>query len=112
MKDKRGRGAAKKTAVFGILKRGGKVYTEIIPDCTRDTLLKMLEKKSIWNLLFISIYAKATISSLVLSWFTLDNGCEYHLRVKPQKRNQAFLVILFPVIHSIDTVRLSITNTD
>lgn len=31
-KGKRGRGAAGKIPVFGILKRGGKVYTKIIPD--------------------------------------------------------------------------------
>ena len=31
-KGKRGRGAAGKVAVFGLLKRGGKVYTAIIPD--------------------------------------------------------------------------------
>jgi transposase-like protein len=35
---KRGRGAYKKTPVFGILKRGGKVYTEIVPDCAKATL--------------------------------------------------------------------------
>ena len=38
IKGKRGRGAFKKTPVFGILKRGGKVYTEIVPDCTKATL--------------------------------------------------------------------------
>ena len=31
-KGKRGRGAAGKVAVFGILKRGGKVYTRVIVD--------------------------------------------------------------------------------
>ncbi len=31
-KGKRGRGAAGKVPVFGLLKRGGKVYTKIIPD--------------------------------------------------------------------------------
>ncbi len=31
-KGKRGRGAAGKIPVFGLLKRGGKVYTMIIPD--------------------------------------------------------------------------------
>ena len=31
-KGKRGRGAAGKVLVFGILKRGGKVYTKMIPD--------------------------------------------------------------------------------
>ena len=38
VKGKRGRGAYKKTPVFGILKRGGKVYTEIVPDCAKATL--------------------------------------------------------------------------
>jgi len=34
---KRGRGTLKRT-VFGILERDGKVYTEIVPDCTKKTL--------------------------------------------------------------------------
>jgi len=38
IRGKRGRGAYKKTPVFGIFKRGGKVYTEIVPDCTKNTL--------------------------------------------------------------------------
>jgi hypothetical protein len=38
IKGKRGRGAYGKTPVFGILQRGGKVYTEIVPDCARKTL--------------------------------------------------------------------------
>ena len=37
-KGTRGRGAYKKTPVFGILKRGGKVYTEVVPDCAKSTL--------------------------------------------------------------------------
>jgi transposase-like protein len=32
------RGAYGKIPVFGILQRGGKVYTEIVPDCARKTL--------------------------------------------------------------------------
>ncbi len=38
VKGKRGRGAFGKTIVFGIFKRKGKVYTEIVPDCRRSTL--------------------------------------------------------------------------
>lgn len=38
VKGKRGRGAAGKTIVFGIYKRNGKVYTEIVPDVQRKTL--------------------------------------------------------------------------
>ena len=38
-KGKRGRGAAGKTPVFGLLKRGGRVYTKIIPDASSATLM-------------------------------------------------------------------------
>ena len=38
VRGKRGRGAAGKTPVFGLLKRSGKVYTEIVPDCSKVTL--------------------------------------------------------------------------
>ncbi len=38
IKGKRGRGAYGKTIVFGLLKREGKVYTEIIPDVKAATL--------------------------------------------------------------------------
>lgn len=38
IKGKRGRGAGSKTIVFGIFKRNGKVYTEIIPDAKKATL--------------------------------------------------------------------------
>jgi len=38
VRGKRGRGAAGKTPVFGILQRKGKVYTEIVPDCAKATL--------------------------------------------------------------------------
>jgi transposase len=44
-KGKRGRGAADKTIVFGIYKRNGKVYTEIVPDVTKDTLLQIVKGK-------------------------------------------------------------------
>jgi transposase len=37
-KGKRGRGAAGKTPVFGLLKRGGKVYARVIPDVKSRTL--------------------------------------------------------------------------
>lgn len=40
----RGRGAAGKVAVFGLLKRGGKVYTAIIPNAKTETLLPIIEE--------------------------------------------------------------------
>jgi transposase len=44
-KGKRGRGAAGKIVVFGILKRGGKVYTKVIQDTKTDTLLPIIRRK-------------------------------------------------------------------
>ena len=44
-KGKRGRGAAGKVPVFGILKRGGKVYTQIIPNAASKTLIPIIRDK-------------------------------------------------------------------
>jgi transposase len=44
-KGKRGRGAAGKVPVFGLLKRGGKVFAEIIPDAKASTLLPIIFEK-------------------------------------------------------------------
>ena len=44
-KSKRGRGAAGKIPLFGLLKRGGKVYTKIIPDASAATLMPIIERK-------------------------------------------------------------------
>jgi transposase len=44
-KGKRGRGAAGKVPVFGILKRGGKVYTKVITDTKAKTLMGIMQKQ-------------------------------------------------------------------
>jgi len=44
-KGKRGRGAAGKVAVFGILKRKGKVYTVVVNDTKTQTLMPLISKK-------------------------------------------------------------------
>ena len=46
-KGKRGRGAAGKVPVFGLLKRGGRVYTKIIPDASGATLIPIIKRKII-----------------------------------------------------------------
>ena len=46
-KGNRGRGAAGKVPVFGLLKRGGKVYTKIIPDASSATLIPIIKQKVI-----------------------------------------------------------------
>jgi transposase len=44
-KGKRGRGAAGKIPVFGLLKRGGKVYAKVIPNTRGKTLKVIMEKR-------------------------------------------------------------------
>lgn len=41
----RGRGARGKTIVFGLFKRKGRVYTEIVPDCSKVTLQGIIRGK-------------------------------------------------------------------
>ena len=45
IRGKRGRGAAGKTPVFGVLKRDGKVYVEIVKNCTREQLMPIIQGK-------------------------------------------------------------------
>ena len=42
VRGKRGRGAGNKTIVFGIYKRNGKVYTEIVPNVQKKTLQNII----------------------------------------------------------------------
>ena len=44
-KGKCGRGAAGKVPVFGLLKRGGRVYTRITPDARSATLMPIMKEK-------------------------------------------------------------------
>ena len=43
VRGKRGRGAAGKTPVFGLLKRNGQVYVEIVKDCSKDSLMPIIK---------------------------------------------------------------------
>jgi len=76
-KGTRGRGAAGKVAVFGLLKRGGKVYTAIIPNAKTDTLLPIIREV-------------ATPDSIVYTdYFTSYNALDvsefYHRRINHSK---------------------------
>jgi len=42
--DKRGRSTERKVPVFGLLKRNGQVYTQIIPDASRKSILPIIAK--------------------------------------------------------------------
>ena len=45
IRGKRGRGAAGKTPVFGLLKRGEYVYVQIVKNCTKEELMPIIEGK-------------------------------------------------------------------
>ena len=46
VKGRRGRGAGRKTIVFGLYKRDGKVYTEVVPDVKALTLQALIRGKA------------------------------------------------------------------
>ncbi len=74
VKGKRGRGASGKTIVFGLYKRDGKVYTEIVPDVKSKTLQEIIR-------------GRASIESVIHTdgWRGYDGlvdlGYEKHFRV-------------------------------
>ncbi|GAB2697217.1 hypothetical protein GCM10011495_36830 [Hymenobacter frigidus] len=45
VRGQRGRGAGGKTSGFGLFKRGGQGYTEIVPDCSKKTLQAIIRGK-------------------------------------------------------------------
>src|SRR5690606_26920134 len=45
IRGKRGRGAAGKTPVFGLLKRDGNVYVEIVKNCSKQSLMPIIQGK-------------------------------------------------------------------
>jgi transposase-like protein len=45
VRGKRGRGAAGKTPVFGILNRVGKVFVSVVPDCSKEQLMPIIQGK-------------------------------------------------------------------
>lgn len=45
VRGKRGRGAAGKTPVFGLLKRDGKVYVKIVKNCSKEQLMPVIQGK-------------------------------------------------------------------
>lgn len=45
VRGKRGRGAAGKTPVFRLLKRNGKVFVTIVPNCSKEELMPIIQGK-------------------------------------------------------------------
>ena len=83
LRGKRGRGAANKTPVFGMLKRDGKVYTQIVKNCSASELIPILSQYS--ELDSSTIYSDCwkAYDGLV------DYGAKAHYRVKHSKNEFA-----------------------
>ena len=81
-KGKRGRGAGGKTIVFGLLKRNGKVYTRIVPNCSRATLQAVIRGK---------VDLESTIHSDGWTGYNglVDLGYKKHYRVQHGKNEFA-----------------------
>ncbi|MES9313333.1 IS1595 family transposase [Cutibacterium acnes] len=75
VRGKRGRGAYKKTIVFGMLKRGDCVYTQVVPNCRAVTLQAVIRGR---------IALDSTILSDCLSSYDglVDLGYARHLRIR------------------------------
>jgi len=76
-KGKRGRGAGGKVPVFGILQRGGRVYTQVIPNAKRQTLLPIMEKRILPDSI---VYSDA-----LPSYNALDTSAFRHFRINHSK---------------------------
>ena len=78
-KGKRGRGAAGKVVVFGILKRGGKVYTAVPSDLKRATLFPIIRQQvapdSVVYTDGLSVYAALDVSGF--AHYRIDHGEGY-----------------------------------
>lgn len=84
IKGKRDRGASGKIPVFGMLKRNGKVFTQIVKNCSANELLPIIEKQ-------IDIRNDSVIFSD--SWKSYDGladfGYKKHYRVRHGKNEFA-----------------------
>jgi transposase len=78
-KGKRGRGAAGKVVVFGILKRGGRVYTAVPTDLKRATLMPIIRQRvepdSVVYTDGLSVYD--TLNASGFAHYRIDHGEGY-----------------------------------
>jgi transposase-like protein len=74
VKGRKGRGALGKTVVFGILKRQGSVYTQIVQDCTKSTLQAIIRGR-------VSLESVIHSDGLRSYHGLVDLGYKKHLRV-------------------------------
>jgi len=77
-KGKRGRGAAGKVPVFGLLKRGGRVYAKVIPDTKGRTLKSIIDQRVVPDSMVYSDHYR--------SYNVLDVSGFKHFRINHSER--------------------------
>jgi hypothetical protein len=82
-KKKRGRGAAKKVSVFGLLKRRDKVCTKVILDASSATLYPIIERKSCLIVSCIQIAEEAITCWMHQSLCTSVSTIPNYLQTRP-----------------------------
>lgn len=83
-KGQRGRSAAVKVPVFGILKRGGKVYTQVIPDALGQTLIPTIENRIMPDII---VYSDCWRGYNVLDVSGFKHYCIKHSVLYADKKN-------------------------
>ncbi|MEM1388359.1 MAG: IS1595 family transposase [Pseudomonadota bacterium] len=71
----RGRGAARKTPVFGILERGGRVHCQIVKNCSKATLTAIIEGR-------VALSADVTTDGFKGYDGLVEAGFKRHHRIK------------------------------
>ena len=83
-KGKRGCGAAGKVIVFGIVKRGGKVYAKIVQDTKTDMLMLIICRKIVpENIVYTDYYRSCIYSDLEANELLADTNCCYIVTYYP-----------------------------
>ena len=81
-KGRRGRGAAGKVVVFGILKRNGRVYTVVMDDAKSDTLMTVIKQKIMPDCIVymdsLSSYDKPGVSGFIHHHFNHSKALADH----------------------------------
>jgi transposase len=86
-KSKRGRGAAGKVPVFGILKRRGRVYTRVTPDTKSKTLMGIMEDKIVPDSI---VYTDAYHSHNLLVFSEFKDSRINHSELLVHKHNHIY----------------------
>jgi transposase len=82
VRGKRGRGARGKTPVFGLLKRNGNVYTQIVKNCSKPELMAIIEEHTSKDSVIYSDGFKSYDG-------IVDYGYKHHYRVIHSKNEFA-----------------------